>query len=98
MSITQGLPDSQDIFLYDLWVHIRFRPEGPEYLILRYEAIRVLDQVAEYIESLRGQRHTIFAVPQAVVNDVEAKGMELFHGAGPARFSRQEAVSESLRH
>jgi hypothetical protein len=28
-----------------------------------------------------------------VVNDVEPEGMELFHCAGPVRFSRQAAVS-----
>ncbi len=42
-AITQGLPDFQDIFLDDFGVYIRFRPERPEYLILRYEPIRVLD-------------------------------------------------------
>jgi hypothetical protein len=46
VTITQGLPDSQDIFLDDLRVYICLRPNGAEYLILRYEAIRVLDEVA----------------------------------------------------
>ena len=42
--ITQGLPDSKDILLDDLGVHIRLRPKGLEYFILRYEPVRVLDR------------------------------------------------------
>ena len=89
MTITQSLTDAQNIFLDDLWVYIRFRPKGFKYFILRYEPIRMLDKVAQYIKSLRGERHTIFPVPQAVVNDVEPEGVELFHCAGPVRFSHQ---------
>jgi hypothetical protein len=89
VTITQGLSNFQDVFLDDLRVYIRFRPKGFEYFILRYEPIRMLDKVAQYIKSLWGQRRTIFPVPQAVVNGVEPEGMELFHCAAPVRCSDQ---------
>jgi hypothetical protein len=101
--ITQGLTDAQNIFLDDLWVYICLRPKRPEYFILRYETIRMLDKVAQYIESLRGERHPVFSVPQAVVDGVEPEGIKLFHLPGQfASQSRQEvrgrSTSESLRH
>jgi hypothetical protein len=89
VTITQGLPDFQDIFLDDLRVYIRFRPKGFEYFILGYEPICMLDKVAQYIKTFWGERHTIFSVPQAVVHGVEPEGMELFHYAGPLRFSHR---------
>jgi hypothetical protein len=103
-AIAQGLPDFQDIFLDDFGVYVRFRPECPEYLVLRYEPIRVLDKIAQYVESLRGERHAIFPAPQTVVNDVEPEGMELLHFRGPTSLFtngnrlRAEAISVSLRY
>ena len=78
----------------DLWIHICIGPNGFEDFILRYESIGMLDQIAKYIKCLRGERHTVLPLPQAVVNDVEPEGMELFHCVGPVCFSRQEVVSK----
>ena len=89
MPITQGLTDTQNIFLDDLWVYVCLRPKRPEYFILRYEPIRMLDKIAQYIESLRGERHPVFSVPQAVVNGVEPEGMEFLHLGGLLRFRRK---------
>jgi hypothetical protein len=92
--ITQGLTDAQNIFLDDLWVYICLRPKRPEYFILRYEPIRMLDKVAQYIESLRGERHTVFSVPQAVVDGVEPKGIKLLHLAASSLLSRGKKLGE----
>src|SRR5215813_5555386 len=84
--ITQGLTDAQNIFLDDLWVYMRVRPESFEYFILRYQPIRMFDKVTEYVESLRSEQHPVFSAPQAVINAVEPERVKLLHFAGPVRF------------
>jgi len=55
----------------------------------------VFDKVTQHVKSLRGEHHTIFAAPQAVVNDVEPEGMKLLHLLGQFR---GRSAFESLRH
>lgn len=81
MAITQGSPDFQNIFLDDLWVYVYLGPKCTEDFILRHQPVCVFDQIAKDVESLGGERHTVFPVPQAVVNDVEPEGAEMLHCA-----------------
>jgi hypothetical protein len=71
VTITEGLPHPRIYLLTTPGFACVLRPESPDHPVLRYEPIRMLDKLVQYIESLRCERHTIFPAPQATVNDVE---------------------------
>src|SRR5262249_22299906 len=78
-SIAEDLPDFQDVLLDDFRIDVSVRPEGLQDLLVCYQAIRVLDQIAEHVERLRRQRHTLVAAPQTLVDRVKTKRVEVLH-------------------
>jgi len=79
VAVLQDLADPQDVFLDDFLVDVSSRPQRLENLLLRHEPPRVLDQVAQHVECLRCDRHSLLAAPQTLIQGVEAKGVESLH-------------------
>src|SRR5262249_12665369 len=78
-SIAQGLPDFQDVLLHDFRIDVSVWPDRFQDFLLCYEPIGVLDEVAQHIECLRRQRHTLFAAPRTVADRIEPERVELLH-------------------
>ncbi len=81
--IAQGFANSQNIFLNDFGIYVRFGPQRIKNFILRHQPVRVLHQIAQHIERFRRQRHSLFPAPQAVVHGIEPERMELLHLRSP---------------
>jgi len=77
-SIAQYFADFQDVLPDTFRIDIRIGPERLEQLVLRDQAVCVLDQVSQYIERLGGKRRTVIRPPDTMVTVSSRKVPNLF--------------------
>jgi hypothetical protein len=80
MVVAQDLAQFQDIFTQYFWLHVGFRPDRFEELLLRYQALRVLYQMAQDCKYLRSQCDASVATPQTLIRGIQPKWTKYFHG------------------
>jgi len=78
-AIAERVSNTEDVFLDDFRIDVGVRPQRLENFLLGNDSVPALDQIMQQVECLRTERHAFLSSPQAVVDRVEAKGMERFH-------------------
>ena len=78
-AVSQQLAQLLHVGAQHLWLHVSFRPQFVQQLIVGYQPLRVFNQVTQNGKRLRGQADPRPVLPQAFVPGVELKAAKLLH-------------------
>ena len=80
--VAQNLSEFKYVGSQDLWLHVCLWPERIQQLIMRNQAARIFNEVAQNREGLTGKGDLHILVPEALVKSVQRKRLELLHAYG----------------
>src|SRR5271165_2482625 len=77
--VAQGLSNLKDVFPENLRIFIGVRPDSLQHVIWRYQASRILDEVAQDVIRFWSDRNTLGIPPKAMIGCIQPEGTKRLH-------------------